>query len=498
VVGHDDSCFCRPIVWRGTSLDNLVQQPTATLDSSFTTANGDSYWWPGGGWVDSTGTWYIPTHVEFSFKSGFAPFKRIGLSTSTDHGLNWHYVGDLLTSDNSYNRADFNNYFEYGSGEPRLFVDSPGGYFYLYYFEAWWSTTDSAEYSAAIRVARSPISAKMAPGTWNLFYKGTWTEPGLGGRSSDLLPNGSGLDIVYSTYLNKYLLITSKLYSGHDIDGAYMATATDLSQQNWSNFHLLSATADHYQDISNADGTATGTVGQTMRWYNFRGTNPGTGTYQYRTDTFGAGNQAADGMAQQHYPRLSVVDSNPYWDWNATPRPANFSLGSLAGWKTYNGSWSASGGVFSVDSGAGNRAAMETSWFDDLTFDADVRISDTSGNAGIVFRSANNDYGVDNYRGYYAGFSGSQLMLGRADNSCCGGVPTWTQLATAPIAATANGFYDLRVVAHSARIRVFFNYQATPSIDLADTANSFGGIGLRTYNTAASFAGVSSGGYRTS
>jgi hypothetical protein len=330
----------------------------------------------------------------------------------------------------------------------------------------------------------------MAPGSWTHFYKGAWTEPGLGGRASDLLPNSSGLDIVWNTYLNKYVLITSKHYSGNAIDGAYMATATDLSLQNWSNFHLLSATADHYQDITTADGTTTGTVGQTMRWYNFQGTNQGSGSYQYRTVTFGAGSQAANGMAQQHYPRLSVSDSNPYWDWNATPRPANFSSGSLGGWKTYNGNWSDSGGVFSVDSGPGNRATFEASWFDDFTYDADVRISDTTGNAGIVFRNANNDYGVDNYRGYYAGFSGSQLIVGKADNSF-GGTPTWTQLAAVPITATANGFYHLRVVAHSARIRVYFNYEATPSVDLSDTANSFGGVGLRTFNTAASFAGVS-------
>jgi hypothetical protein len=142
-----------------------------------------------------------------------------------------------------------------------------------------------------------------------------------------------------------------------------------------------------------------------------------------------------------------------------------------------------------VNAGNGFRASIEDKWFDDFTFNADVRTSTTTGNAGVVFRSSNNDYGVDNYRGYYVGFDGTQLILGRADNSS--GPESWTQLESSPVNGTANVFHHLKIIAHSARIQVFFDNATTPAIDVADTAFSFGGIALRTFGPAASFDNVS-------
>jgi hypothetical protein len=55
----------------------------------------------------------------------------------------------------------------------------------------------------------------------------------------------------------------------------------------------------------------------------------------------------------------------------------------------------------------------------------------------------------------------------------------------------ANVFYHLKVVADGGLIRVFFNNSAVPAISQIDTAFSFGGIGVRTYNTAAAFGNVS-------
>lgn len=478
-----------PRIFKGTSMDNLVRQPDGILDSSYASPRGERYWWNAGGWIDATGKWHVPTHVEFNFPGGGrAPMKRVGLSTSTDKGRHWHYEGDILTSDNSYDINAYQNYYDYGVGEPSLYVDTAGGYFYVWLMNTWFHKTDPTEYASSMRVARAPISGKMAPGTWHYFRNGTWTEPGLGGRSSDLLPNSSSVSVVFNTYLNKYVLITSKLFSNNDTAASYMATATDLAQQNWTGFHKLDDFTDHYNVITNIDGNGVGTVGQSMRWY-----SSGFTSGQFRTVTFGPGSQAAEAMAQQHLPRYSVNDASPYWDWDHTPRAssysADFNSGSLAGWRTYNGNWSASGGILTVSSGDGNRATIEDHWFDDLTYEADVRISSGTGNAGLVFRNANNDYGVDNYRGYYVGFGTSELILGHADNSR--GFQSWTPIVTTPINAATNTFHHLKVVAHSGRIQVFFDNSAAPAIDVVDTTSSFGGIGLRTYSTAAAFDNVS-------
>ncbi|MEU4192025.1 DUF1080 domain-containing protein [Kribbella sp. NPDC026611] len=491
-----------PRIFKGTSMDNLVRQPDGALDSSYPTDRGDRYWWNAGAYVDASGKWYVPTHVEFSFPgNGLAPLKRIGLSTSTDKGRHWHYEGDILTSDNSYTFSDFHNYYDYGVGEPALYVDTAGGFFYVWYMNTWFSTTDNGEFESSLRVARAPISGKMAPGTWQYLYNGAWSEPGLGGRASDLLPNASGVTVAFNTSLQKFVLISSKLYSRHAIeDGAYMATATDLSLQNWTGFHKISDQLDHYNVITTSDGTGVGTVGSTMRVYS-GGFEGGCCHWVRRTMTFGAGSQQALGMAEQHLPRYSINDGNPYWDWDATPRPTsysdNFNDGVLTGWKTYNGAWSEAGGTLSVDSGSGNRAAIEDKWFDDFTFDADVQATTPTGNAGVVFRNASNDYGTDNYRGYYVGFDGSQLVLGRADNSsgvelnANHDIGDWTPLQTAAVNGAPNVFHHLRIVAHSARIQVFFDNATTPAIDAVDSAFSFGGIGVRTFNTAAKFDNVS-------
>ncbi|TMR28038.1 DUF1080 domain-containing protein [Nonomuraea zeae] len=169
-----------------------------------------------------------------------------------------------------------------------------------------------------------------------------------------------------------------------------------------------------------------------------------------------------------------------------TDNPATFTDGSASGWKFFNGAWTESDGVLSVDSGEGHRATVDDAWidFDDFTFEADVRITAASGDAGIVFRNTANDYGVNAYQGYYAGLDGTSLVLGKADNG-------WHELSRVPVTAATGVFHHLKVVAHSGRIQVFFGNAATPQIDMVDTTFRSGDIAVRTFRTAAAFDNVS-------
>ncbi|HLG76948.1 MAG TPA: hypothetical protein VKX46_11080, partial [Ktedonobacteraceae bacterium] len=140
--------------WKGTTMDNLVEQSngscgySACLDSSFNQPYGDDRYWIGGTWVDtstSPHTWYATVHVEFKYNSlnsgqgnlGYDHFRRIQLATSTDNGATWHDQGDILTSDNSYTMSDYGNYFDFGTGDQTLYVDTTGGYFYVFYWHVW-------------------------------------------------------------------------------------------------------------------------------------------------------------------------------------------------------------------------------------------------------------------------------------------------------------------------------------------------------------------------
>ncbi|MFD7499257.1 discoidin domain-containing protein [Streptomyces sp. NPDC059832] len=157
-----------------------------------------------GTWVDpDTGDWIGLVHNEFTpapFGDGMH-YDAIDYAISTDQGLTWTIVGNVLTSPYSTKRGDTaafpNQTYYYGDGDQRLFVDTASGYFYVFYAS---SIIDKPGCNGAIHrlehVARAPISKKMATGSWQKWYDGAWTQPGVGGQESNILdvteanPNG--------------------------------------------------------------------------------------------------------------------------------------------------------------------------------------------------------------------------------------------------------------------------------------------------------------------
>jgi hypothetical protein len=164
----------------GTTLDNLTEQTNGALDSSFGHRYGERYWL-GGAFPDGH-TWFATVHVEFDYHATpaatFNWFRKIGLATSTNKGLTWHYRGDIIFSAQSSNINDYANlrYFNDGPGDQVLFDDWRGGYFYVYYTIAWVDKTTSERWEGT-RVARCPIAQKLAPGCWMKWYDGGWSQP---------------------------------------------------------------------------------------------------------------------------------------------------------------------------------------------------------------------------------------------------------------------------------------------------------------------------------
>ncbi len=135
-------------------------------------------------WVDpDTGNWYGLIHDEVF---GINPrYDAIELATSSDKGENWEIVGVLQTS--PYGMKDIRDTplgktYDYGGGDPRLFVDYSAGYFYVFYtsrvmnidLKAGEAPTQSqvpvSGFSSFMQeyVMRAPIQDKMAPGSWQL------------------------------------------------------------------------------------------------------------------------------------------------------------------------------------------------------------------------------------------------------------------------------------------------------------------------------------------
>lgn len=147
-----------------------------------------------GVWVDpDTGHWYGLVHNEFTpqpFGDGLH-YDGIDYAVSTDQGRTWTIRDHVITSQYSTKRGDTaafpNQTYHYGVGDQRLFVDPGSGYFYVFYGSR---IVDKGGSWRAFygHVARSPIASKMASGSWQKWYGGSWSQPGLGGRESNMVP----------------------------------------------------------------------------------------------------------------------------------------------------------------------------------------------------------------------------------------------------------------------------------------------------------------------
>ncbi|MFI8823541.1 RICIN domain-containing protein [Streptomyces sp. NPDC053431] len=180
--------------WRCNNSPTGVRSTQAPAGSGYAHRN---YCDLTGMWVDpDTGDWYGLVHNEFTpqpFGDGIH-YDGIDYAVSTDQGRTWTIKDHVITSPYSTVRGDTTAFpqqtYHYGTGDPRLFVDTASGYFYAFYGSR--IVNKGGGWAAFYgHVARAPISGKMAPGSWKKWYDGTWTQPGVGGRESTMVPVGA-------------------------------------------------------------------------------------------------------------------------------------------------------------------------------------------------------------------------------------------------------------------------------------------------------------------
>ncbi|MFJ9818594.1 RICIN domain-containing protein [Streptomyces sp. NPDC101151] len=163
-----------------------------------------------GVWVDpDTGAWYGLVHNEFTpqpFGDGLH-YDAIDYAVSTDRGRTWTIKDHVITSPYSTKRGDTtafpNQTYYYGDGDQRLFVDTASGYFYVYYGSR--IVEKNGGWKAFHEhVARAPIAAKMAPGSWQKWHDGSWSQPGTGGQESNIVPVDSDHPSGYTPVSGEY------------------------------------------------------------------------------------------------------------------------------------------------------------------------------------------------------------------------------------------------------------------------------------------------------
>ena len=138
-------------------------------------------------------------------------------------GRTWLKRGQVITQDRALLRTPAGDwsFATDDVGSPRLVIS--GKYMYLFFR----ATNRSSDEVQEMTLARAPLRSKGKPGAWTKFYNGSFIEPGLGGRSSDLsgLP-ASARGISRNSYLHRWLAVQVT------IEGTFLFQSTDLL--NWS------------------------------------------------------------------------------------------------------------------------------------------------------------------------------------------------------------------------------------------------------------------------
>ncbi len=245
--------------FKGTTIENAVRQP----DGAAKLPNGA--YLLGGMWYDAESkTLYAPIHfeVEKRQEQHDIVLREIHLASSRDKGLTWKHEGALLSGGQRRPASESSGLqFDGGDGDFILYVDERGGYIYLF-TSHYVQVKRGAPGQAFLRhrVARCAIADKMAPGKWQRFYNGAWTEPGVGGKGSYV----NAFTITYNQYVKKYL-------SFNYLSG--LSWCDDLGKQDWSgSYHIgdgwgINRTWGYW--ITNAERNNTTLSDQTMYAYRF-------------------------------------------------------------------------------------------------------------------------------------------------------------------------------------------------------------------------------------
>ena len=152
-------------------------------------------------------------HAEINTLTSF--YSLLGLALSPDGGLSWTDIGEIIRLNQPYapDLAGFD------IGSPRLATSPDNQYFYVY-FPDWIANGDLTPtlvttYSvarasiASVQLAASGANPIAAPFT--KYYQGAWSQPGLGGLSSDLNPDAAyagSPNAAYNNAIHRYVMIT--------------------------------------------------------------------------------------------------------------------------------------------------------------------------------------------------------------------------------------------------------------------------------------------------
>lgn len=146
----------------------------------------------------------------------------IGLAISDNGGASYEKKGVILSGPPKGTKRSVQ-----GVGIPSVCEDPTGKYLYLFYLKL------TEDYKDGICLARCKISDEGKPGSWHKYCNGRFSESGLGGKSTPVLPQYSNASVQFVEEFGQYLMLTGHLdydeWNGKPIDksGLYLAHSED-------------------------------------------------------------------------------------------------------------------------------------------------------------------------------------------------------------------------------------------------------------------------------
>ncbi|MBM3737574.1 MAG: hypothetical protein FJW39_17475 [Acidobacteria bacterium] len=194
-------------------------------------------------WADDDGTLYAWYHHEQTVCANLSA-PRIGALVSYDGGTSFFDHGIVLESGDAVDCSAGNGYFAGGHGDFTVLLDHERKYFYFYF-----SNYAGPLGSQGVAAARMEFARRDNPRDAVFkFHDGQWEEPGLGGRTTAVMPatrSWAGTDaesywgpaLHWNYHLNQFVMLLNRVCCepGWMPTGIWISLNPDLSNPaGWS------------------------------------------------------------------------------------------------------------------------------------------------------------------------------------------------------------------------------------------------------------------------
>ncbi|MGB9605503.1 MAG: hypothetical protein ACP5U2_00050 [Bryobacteraceae bacterium] len=202
--------------------------------------------WIEAAWVDDDGTVYAWYHYEQPrvCTGTDLVMPHIGALVSYDGGHSFQDLGLILTSPDPPDCSARNGFFAGGHGDFSVIVDRDRQFFYFLF-----GNYGGEASSQGIGLARMAFEDRKNPvgAVWK-YFRGDWSEPGLGGRLTPIFPVATpwqqahanafwGPSIHWNSYLESYVVLLNHACCepGWPAAGVYVSFNPDVSDPlGWS------------------------------------------------------------------------------------------------------------------------------------------------------------------------------------------------------------------------------------------------------------------------